>query len=421
VTRLCATLPIAWLVTMACCGSHAAAQKPGASDVASLARQYHRLNYLVVTPGGPDDGGDFGPKTPGTKTAGLQEALQKAHEALKDVYVVGGGMNHPAGKAVVYRLAETLRVPWMQDWRLDGGEYVLSYSGPQGDAVVIDSQMNCRLKFGLIVNEKSDGAVVRIGPTSKGPDGFCCCVASTLEFNGLVGAGDVWGKSSDQKSTGLVLDSTRGGISGNRIFVIEINGCRRGVYVTQGSGNNAIEAQWIHLTNLGIQLGDPQAPGVSGNRVTAGISGDMPNTTGAQVFGHNNTLWLDVFHADPERALVLEGPARGNLILSANLAGGVTNRASSPTNRLIAPFGLESIRTPPLPPSGKEVVNPYLCPVEVRILRPGKVSQWTETDVRGAARTFQSGLTPGQSFTLNPGEKVQFVYEQAPAWFWKGR
>jgi len=410
---------MAWLLTMACCW-RAAAQQPGPGDVKPVVRHYRSLNYLVVTPDGPDDGGDFGPKTPGTKTSGLQEALDRAHEEVKDVYVVGGGANQPAGKGVAYRLDQTLHVPWMQDWRLDGGEYVLSYSGRQGDAVVIDSQMNCRLKFGLIVSEKSDGAVVRIGPASKGPDGFCCCVASTLEFNGLVGAGDVWGKSSDQKSTGLILDSARGGISGNKIFILEINGCRRGVCLTQGSGNNTIEAQWIHLTNLGIQLGDAQAPGVSGNRIVAGISGDIPKTTGAQIFGHHNTLWLDVFHADPQRALILEGPAHDNLIFSANLAGGYTNRAMTPTNRLIAPPASGGVETPPLPPSGQQVVNSNLCPVEVRILTPGKVSQWTETDARGRARTFQGGLMPGQSFMLSPGEKVQFGYDQAPTWFWKG-
>jgi len=405
---------IAWLVVITCCWP-----APGHGDVKSSVARYRSLNYLVVTPGGPEDGGDFGPKTPGTKTSGLQEALDRAHEQLKDVYIVGGGMNYAAKKAVAYRLGQTLRVPWMQDWRLDGGEYVLSYSGQEGDAVVIDSQMNCRLKFGLVVNEKSDGAVVRIGPTSKGPDGFCCCVASTFEFNGLVGAGDVWGKSAEQKSTGLVLDSTRGGVSGNKIFIVEINACRRGVYVTQGSGNNTIEAQWIHLTNLGIQLGDPQAPGVSGTRVTAGISGDIPTTTRVQVFGHHNTLWLDVFHADRQRALILEGPAHDNLILSANLAGGYTNGAAKPTNRLIAPPAAEGVETPPLPASGKPIGNDTLRPVEIRILAPGKVSQWTEIDARGTPRTFRGGLTPGQAFTLNPGEKVQFTYEQAPTWFWK--
>ena len=35
-------------------------------------------NQIVVSPQGPRDGGDFGPHTPGTKTSGLQEALDAA-------------------------------------------------------------------------------------------------------------------------------------------------------------------------------------------------------------------------------------------------------------------------------------------------------------------------------------------------------
>ena len=40
--------------------------------------KYHQIGYVVVTPEGPDDGGDFGPNTPGTRTAGIQEALNYA-------------------------------------------------------------------------------------------------------------------------------------------------------------------------------------------------------------------------------------------------------------------------------------------------------------------------------------------------------
>jgi len=382
--------------------------------------QWRSLNYIVVTPNGPEDGGDFGPKTPGTKTSGLQEALNRAHEEVKDVYIVGGGSNHQLRKGVSYRLDETLRIPWMQNWRLDGGEYAVFYTGEQGDAVVIDSQMNCRLKFGLIAMQKSDGAVVRIAPTTKGPDNFVCCVASTFEFNGLVGAGDVWGKSSNQKSTGLLLDTSHAGISGNRIFILEVNGCRVGACLMQGSHNNLVEAQWIHLTNLGIQLGDTNAPEVSGNRIIAGISGDIPHTTGVQVFGHHNSLWLDVLSADPERSLVLEEPAHDNLILSTDLAGGFTNRAKRPTNRLIAPFAADTVTTPPVPASDQELVNRNLVPVQVQILTAGKVLQWAQTDAKGQSCTLQTGLTPGQTFILNPGDKVRFTYQEALTWSWKG-
>ena len=34
--------------------------------------------YVLVTPNGPNDGGDYGPNTPGTTTAGIQEAVSAA-------------------------------------------------------------------------------------------------------------------------------------------------------------------------------------------------------------------------------------------------------------------------------------------------------------------------------------------------------
>jgi hypothetical protein len=78
-----------------------------------------------------------------------------------------------------------------------------------------------------------------------------------------------------------------------------------------------------------------------------------------------------------------------------------------------------SLATPPFAASGKPLVqrNPF-C-VEVRITRPGAVRRWTESDDAGRSRTFDGGLTAGQSFLLQPGDKVQFDYDRAPEWAWK--
>ncbi len=415
--RVIATLFLSACLVIAA-PNHLRAEK---DDQRAAVDRCHTLCYVVVSPNGPDDGGDFGPKTPGTKTSGIQEALDHAKEIRRDVYIVGGGFREAFKGGVAYRLDVTLHIPWMQQFRLDGGEYQIHYTPKQGDAVVIDSQMNCRLKFGLVVATASDGAAVRIAPTSKGPDGFSCVVASTFEFNGMVGSGDVWGKSSDQKSTGLVLDATRGGIAANKIFIGEINACRRGIYVMQGCGNNTIEAQWIHLSNLGIQIGDADRPGVSGNRITAGISGDIPRTAGLQIFGHHNTFTIDILSADAGRGLMFEAPAHDNLVMASNLVGGITNHAQKSTNRVITAAALGSeIPTPPVAATNADSVNRHPFPVEVRILKPGRVSQWTETNPDGKAHTFDGPLASGQTFTLNPGDRVRFTYTEAPTWYWKG-
>ena len=120
-----------------------------------------KLNRVLVTPRGPDDGGDFGPHTPGTRTSGLQEALDAAKEQVKDVYICGGSWTAGKNQPVVYVLHETLRVPWMQDFRLESGHAVIHHAARSGDAVVFDSQMSCAYRFGLIVSV-SDGAVVLV-------------------------------------------------------------------------------------------------------------------------------------------------------------------------------------------------------------------------------------------------------------------
>ena len=89
--------------------------------------------------------------------------------------------------------------------------------------------------MGLIVNTRTPGAVVLAQPTSKGPDNFCCLVATTFEFNGMVGARSAWEEEgSVQKSTGLLMDASKGGISGNKVLVQEINPCNIGIELTQG-------------------------------------------------------------------------------------------------------------------------------------------------------------------------------------------
>lgn len=135
----------------------------------------NKLEHVLVTPNGPEDGGDFGPKTTGTKTSGIQEALDFAKENQKDVYIAGGGLTKAFKGGVRYVLDETLRIPWNQNWRVDGGEYWLIYRPKRGDAVVIDSQMNCRIKMGLVVNAQSPDARPHMsGIQGTGQLPLCC-------------------------------------------------------------------------------------------------------------------------------------------------------------------------------------------------------------------------------------------------------
>jgi hypothetical protein len=282
--------------------------------------------------------------------------------------------------------------------------------------------MNCRIKMGLIVNNSSPDAVVRLCPSSKGPDDFRCVVASTFEFNGMVGAGDAWGKpGAVQKSTGLLMDCTSGGgIGGNKILIGEINACNIGIHLTEGCHSNRIEATWIHLTNLGIKIGDSESHNVNRNVIQAGISGDLPGTTGVQIFGSGNRLIIEAHNHEPDRDIVFEKTSKENYIEAICIPNGITNNAEIPTNHIVpAQPGGFSISTPNIPPSGEILINRYPHTIEALIIDEGNMEKWVLTDRNGITQKIPTGFFPGQSLILEPGEAVTLYYTQSPTWRWR--
>ena len=393
-----------------------------------------RKPYVFVTLEGPDDGGDFGPNTPRTKTGGIQEALNYAHENYRDVYIWGGRGGFHAGSpthANVYTLDETVEVPWNQDFRLDGGNYHLTYTKTTGDAIVIDSQMNCRYKFGLI-SSRSDGAVVRIKPRSSGPDDLAVVTASTFDFCALVGSARGIGahrvdRASKYGGTGLVLDSSNGPIIHSKILADETNTLGRGVYLTDAGGegsliannfiqvmyNNQYHVQYGACTN--VRVGDPGTNKIVHNKIDMSLHAPrgsnydaqarkyvtpdefwLPdeNAIGADIFAQRNFFTLASYGKRVEgRDILFEPDAQENTVFALNLPNGITNKARVPTNRVITnwPVGFR-VATPPFPPSAENLVNTTSYTIQAVILDSGKVSDWTLTDSGATAQTHPFNL-----------------------------
>jgi hypothetical protein len=302
-------------------------------------------NTLVVSKKGPKDGGDFGPHTPGTKTSGLQEAFDAAKAQGKDLYIEGGSWTMGGAEGAVYVLHETLRIPWMQDFRCDGGHCVIQYVPKKGDAVVIDSQMSCFYRFGLIVSD-ADGAVLRLAPTTAGPDRFKVFTTTELHVNALVGGGGAWpgGKPFESKldpnhtwvGTGLLLDATTGPIDANKISVIEVVGCERGVHLVGRTTNNKLEAGSIHLCKTLLCIGGPNDDLPNGNRFEGHLESEgIPAATGADVYGVDNLLTLTTGRMAQRRDVVFQSSARGNTLLGVRVKNGVTHLAPPAANRVL--------------------------------------------------------------------------------------
>lgn len=394
----------------------------GEQPAKSMVDERHGLGYVVVSPNGPKDGGDFGANTPGTQTSGLQEAFDYAKAHGRDVYIAGGGMTEifkpPRGH---YVLKKTLKIPWMQDFRLDGGESLIAYQGPPGDAIVIDSQMNCRYKFGLVYNG-TGGAVVRLKPESKGPDTVTGIVCSTFDFNVVCGGGSVYpGKGLKGKGLGLVLDTSSGPIACNSLSVMELIACDKGLYLMQGCSNNWVKVTYLHLCNTHLQVGDEKDASTQANRIEAHIDGEkIEGSIGARIFGQRNRLILNVHRTAPGKNIVFEPEASDNYIETMTMPDGITNNASLPTNTIVSATarGFDDVVTPPFPKSGENVVNRNPFPVQILILTAGKVSDWALLDARGASRNILGSLFAGQQISLGPGQQVRFNYTEPPSWTW---
>jgi hypothetical protein len=386
-------------------------------------------NQLVVSPQGPNDGGDFGPHTPGTKTSGLQEAFDAAKARAMDVYLAGGSWTADKTQPVVYNLNTTLHVPWMQNFRLDSGHCVLNYTQKTGDAIVFDSQMSCSYRLGLVVS-LSDGAVVRLKPTTAGPDRFKVITSIELVVNALVGGGGAWPGGEPHKNeldktrrwfgTGLWLDGSEGPIDGNKITVVETVGCGVGLLLTGRVSRNTIEETNIHLSGDHIRIGSPDDALPNDNRIEAFMDCQgIENSAGAIVFGQRNLLTLSSRPFPKGLDLVFEKSAASNL---AMFHGPFRAADHSPdrSNRIIAPAGSSKQAVDvPVPTSGQPARNDGLVPVEIRILTPGKVRSWSEQSRQGQPQEIRAPLFAGQSIILRPGESVKLDYSEPPTWRWK--
>ena len=285
-----------WLSLLICVALHALA------DAQSVGMTHAARNQIVVSPRGPEDGGDFGPKTPGTKTSGIREALEAAKAQAKDVYLAGGSWTADRTEPVVYHLHETLHVPWMQNFRLDSGHCVLNYVGQHGDAVVFDSQMSCAYRLGLIVS-MSDGAVVRLQPKTEGPDRFRVITSTEFVFNAIVGGGGAWPGGAPHQNeldrshkwigVGLALDGREGSIDANKFTIIETVGCAVGVQLSGRTTRNTIEALNIHLCRDHLRVGDTNDAAPCDNRIEAFCdSQGITPSSGAEIFSGRNMLTL---------------------------------------------------------------------------------------------------------------------------------
>jgi hypothetical protein len=224
------------------------------------------LGFVTVSPNGPDDGSDYGPYTPGTQTSGLQEAINAAIAANKDVYYIGGTISSIVSVSsgyefvqdTVYNLSQTLYFPPAKNFRFTGGNAVFNYTQSSINPLVrVDSQSGSELRFPLIVGTaaQATSALLLVDPQSQLADGTIQFAASRISCQALVGGGNVFG-AAQGKGHGLVLQANAGQIVGNEFYVTEIVACETGIHVSGSNRleHNTFQCVFNHLSNYGGKI-----------------------------------------------------------------------------------------------------------------------------------------------------------------------
>lgn len=362
----------------------------------------HNLGYVVVSPQGPIDGGDYGPYTPGTTTAGFQEAFDYTKTAVREVYIIGG-------PDVTYELSSTLTIPWGQDWHSDAGNFNMVFTQTSGDCLVLDSQMNCRFQFGVIsAPNLQNGSIVRVWPQTQGPDEFIVCVNIILDVTAIIGSG------SNYATYGLRFD---GPTVLSHINVGRIEQCGIGLSINGGSNNNIVGCGLITDCSLMVSVN-----GGSSYILTAAMdAGSVSGANGASISnGSTNNVfylkWKDGF--EPGRALY-PGTSPSNIIYAGNL--NTDNFSASVSSRIFQDRTIGfNVTTPSVPLSSVKKTNYSGYPVIVTIKNPGSVTGYTISDANNQSQTVNGSMFAGQTIYLEPSEGITLVYSgTTPTWVWK--
>ena len=407
-------------------------QSVNMKDYASLSKNLQNymgslrhMGYVLVSPFGPGDGGDYGPFTPGTQTSGWQEAIDFALANDKDVYIIGGGMPEVFQPPVMHTFSTTLQIPPAENFRITGGYYLFGNSSG-GNIIEIDSQKNSVFELGMMGSAFTDNskACIVMKPTLPRPDGQIAITNSKLDMSFQIGNGDAFGGTVNI-GTGTILDATHGPIEHNFIRVMEINACKNGVIFEAGEINhNIIHTPFTHLThnpfviksgkyNSIFTLADPSSlePGI-GVDIQGGEENFVDAIYGGGAFDLGNYL-------------VIGQNASNTLVYARGLpTNGLTNNNTSgmdSTNKVVTlnPAGFTYLQTPAITGSGQIIQNRSCFTVAAIITSPGNVASWWFYDNNSNFQIFNAGLRAGQEIYLEPGEKVAFFYSGAPGWTWK--
>jgi len=294
--------------------------------------------------------GNFGPQTPGTTTAGIQEAINSCVAKGLDLYIQGGW------KGPVYSIGDTIHIPPSQDFEIDGGVYVLNWVGPATkDLLVVDSGMDCHFSFGILVYGGL-GAALRVRPQGPVPiDGFPVFVDSDVSASSIADP-QPFQRGEREGGTGVVFDTSHAAIVHCHFHftaILNFATCVSTPDGGEGFCHNTFQCNHLH-TNADrstlLSVGNQSVQNTFDVRI--GVDQEAQDVCGVSLGGENNALAINTRGGFPcGNDLVLEASAEGNTVhLIQNRTPFdpnriVTDRAVRPTSRMTWTGGPIPVRT----------------------------------------------------------------------------
>jgi len=374
-----------------------------AAGLAAAGRASAEQGIFPVVVLAADGSGDYGPQTPGTTTAGWQEAINYCVANHLDLYVKGGG---------TFQIYDTILIPPTQDFRIDGGAYTLNWVGPSNkDMIVVDSGMDHYMTLGSLVYSGT-GAAIRFKPVNPVPiDGFPVMIDSEIRIASIKAG-------AQQTGAGVVFDASSAGIYHAKYYFGNIEGFAVGI-TTSSSGSvahNIINCPHLHSNVSNASLLRLYG-GANQNVISVNLAVDSGATgvKGVDLYGTNNVIQVILRSSfSAGNALILQGSAAGNQVSFLQLpsvsdpSSLVTDSASAASNQITWTGAPAAVRTIS-PPAGVYTYTQRLYPATARVVG-GTI---TSVRLQRGSDTIDFGTSRGDVY-LSVGDTLQVNSTVAP-------
>lgn len=243
--------------------------------------------------------------TKGSKTSGLQEAINYALTNGFELKVIGGAIKSNGSSHHIIRCYETVVFPPMVNARIYFGSVLIHFSpSVTGDGFLFDTVVHSTVECNAYIYYQGNGSALRFWPRTPKTGGGTITIDSKFFFFSV--AAVVKGKDF----IGVHFDASLGKISHIRFDMVEIEGAAYGptgpirpmgdaLRITNGFfKGNTITIQRINgFGRTGLRIGEnSKASGISNNRYYADIDpvqvADLEKTIGIETWGHHD--WFNV-------------------------------------------------------------------------------------------------------------------------------